>query len=332
MSRNLRTRLAMHAVRLNEQERRRHKLRNVTQSILLVGSLTLLAATIGWLLIGPAGILWVVTLVGVALAFNPTLSPHVILRLYQARRLGRAELPEVQEALATLARRAGLPSIPELHYLPTSVPNAFAVGSAGSSAIVLTDGLLRVMTLRELVGVLAHEISHVRNHDLLIMGLADILSRVTGAMAATGIILLFFSLPLMVMEQEGFSWLLIVLLLAAPTVNTLIQLGLSRTREFDADLDAAAITGDPAGLASALAKLQRYDPGFWERMLFPGRRNPHPSVLRTHPDTEERIERLLSLQQVAPLQPGYGSRAIAIPGHLVAPAHRPRWHASGLWH
>ncbi|PWC75976.1 zinc metalloprotease HtpX [Azospirillum sp. TSH64] len=322
----------MYALHLNEQELRRHRLRNVVQSILLVGGLTLLAAAIGWLLFGPAGILWVIILIAMALAFSPTISPQVILRLYGARRLRRSELPEVQESLAVLARQAGLPSIPELHYLPTPVPNAFAVGSASSSAIVLTDGLLRVMNLRELVGVLAHEVSHVQNHDLFIMGLADIISRVTGAMATSGIILLFFSLPLMLSEQVGFPWLLIALLLGAPTVNTLIQLTLSRTREFDADLDAAAITGDPAGLASALAKLQRYDPGFWERMLFPGLRNPHPSVLRTHPATEERIERLLSLQQVASLRPAYEARSITVPGQLVPPNHRPRWRASGLWH
>ncbi|ALG75338.1 hypothetical protein VY88_25055 [Azospirillum thiophilum] len=322
----------MSAVRLNDQERRRHKLRNALQSVLLVGSLTLLAAAIGWVLFGPAGLLWVVILLGTALAFSPTVSPQVILGLYRTRRLGRVELPEVQDALATLARRAGLPAVPELHYLATPVPNAFAVGSARSSAIVLTDGLLRAMSLRELAGILAHEVSHVRNHDLLIMGLADIISRVTGAMATTGVVLLVFSLPAMLMEQAGFPWLPILLLLAAPTVNTLIQLGLSRTREFDADLDAAALTGDPAGLASALAKLQRYDPGFWERVLFPGRRNPQPSVLRTHPATEERIGRLLSLQQTMPVQPGPGALPVTLPGRLPPPTHRPRWRSSGLWH
>jgi heat shock protein HtpX len=176
----------MYALHLDEQELRRHKLCNVIQSILLVGSLTLLAATIGWLLFGVAGILWVIILISMALVFSPTISPQVILRLYGARRLRRTELPEVQDALAALARQVGLPSVPELHYLATPVPNAFAVGSASSSAIVLTDGLLRVMNLRELVGVLAHEVSHVRNHDLFIMGLADIISRVTGAMATTG--------------------------------------------------------------------------------------------------------------------------------------------------
>ncbi len=323
----------MYTVRLDEQQRRRrHKLRNAVQSALLVGSLGLLAAVVGWLLVGPVGILWVGILTGVTLAFSPTLSPRAILRLYGARRLGRHELPELQEVIEVLARRAGLPGVPELHYLATSMPNAFAVGSTKNSAIVLTDGLLRVMDLRELAGILAHEISHIRNHDLWTMGLADIISRVTGAMATAGAVLLLVSLPLMIEEHGAVHWPVIVLLLAAPTINTLIQLGLSRTREFDADLEAAGLTGDPEGLASALAKLQRYDPGFWERILLPGRRNPHPSVLRTHPDTEERIERLLSLRRIAPLPPVFGPGAITLPVHLVPPAHRPRWRASGLWH
>lgn len=325
-------RTIMHAGHLDEQELRRNKLRNVAQSILLVAGLTLLAATIGWLLFGPAGILWVILLLGTALAFGRNVSPQVMLRLYGAQRLGWAELPEVQRALAVLAQRAGLPSIPELHYLSTPVPNAFTVGSPRSSAIVLTEGLLRSLNLRELIGVLAHEISHIRNHDLFIMGLADIISRVTGAMAVTGMILLFASLPLMLAQQANFPWLLIALLIGAPSVNTLIQLNLSRTREFDADLDAAAITGDPLGLASALAKLRRYDPGFWENMLFPGRRTPHPSVLRTHPATDERIARLLALQQAAPLPSPFGEQPVTPPGHLAPPTHRPRWRSSGLWH
>ncbi|MCM8735099.1 zinc metalloprotease HtpX [Azospirillum sp. A1-3] len=322
----------MPMARLDERQRRRHKLRNLGQSILLVGSLGLLVAAIGWLLSGWFGVVWSAILIGATVAFSPTVSPRTILRLYGARRLGPYDLPEVQQATRLLARRAGLPSVPELHYLATPVPNAFTVGSSRGSAIVLTDGLLRTMSLRELTGILAHEISHVRNHDLWTMGLADIISRVTSAMATTGAVLLLLSLP-QTMERHGtVNWPLIVLLWAAPPINTLIQLRLSRTREFDADLDAAALTGDPEGLAFALAKLQRYDPGFWERILWPGRRNPHPSVLRTHPEIEERIGRLLSLQQADEASPTSEARMVGLPTHWARPGHRPRWRASGLWH
>lgn len=319
-------------VRLNERQRRRHKLRNVGQSILLVGSLGLIAAAIGWLLVGWFGVLWAAILIGATVSFSPTVSPHSILGLYGARRLSPDDLPEIQQVTQVLAQRAGLPSTPELHYLATPVPNAFTVGSSRRSAIVLTDGLLRAMTLRELAGILAHEVSHVRNHDLWTMGLADIISRVTGAMATIGVVLLLLSLPQMAEQHGSVHWPLIALLWGAPTINTLIQLRLSRTREFDADLDAAALTNDPEGLASALAKLQRYDPGFWERILWPGRRNPHPSVLRTHPETEERIERLLTLRQAITAHTTVEAQTVGLPAHWTQPAHRPRWRVSGLWH
>jgi heat shock protein HtpX len=322
----------MQMVRVDDRQRRRHKLRNAGQSILLVGSLGLLAAAIGWLLAGWFGVIWAAILIGATVAFSPTVSPRAILGLYGARRLSPHDLPELQQVTQVLAQRAGLPSVPELHYLATPVPNAFTVGSSRSSAIVLTDGLLRAMTLRELTGILAHEVSHVRNHDLRTMGLADIISRVTSAMATTGVVLLILSLPRMVEQHGSAHWPLIALLWAAPTINTLIQLRLSRTREFDADLDAADLTGDPAGLASALAKLQHYDPSFWERILWPGRRNPHPSVLRTHPETEERIERLLSLQQADAVHPAFDARTVGLPTHWAHPSHRPRWRVSGLWH
>ncbi|PWC33564.1 zinc metalloprotease HtpX [Azospirillum sp. TSO35-2] len=322
----------MPVVDLDDRQRRRHKLRNAAQSALLVGSLGLLAAVIGWLLAGWLGVIWAAFLIGATVAFSPTVSPRTVLGLYGARRVGPHDLPELQEIARLLAQRAGLPSAPELHYLATPVLNAFTVGSARSSAVVLTDGLLRAMTLRELTGILAHEVSHVRNHDLWTMGLADIISRVTSTMATTGVVLLFLSLPQMLEQHGGAPWPLIALLWAAPTINTLIQLRLSRTREFDADLDAAALTGDPAGLASALAKLEHYEPGFWERVFWPGRRNPHPSVLRTHPETEERIERLLSLQPLTSGDPGFGTEAGGFPIQWTAPTHRPRWRPSGFWH
>ncbi|MGA1860277.1 zinc metalloprotease HtpX [Azospirillum sp. 11R-A] len=322
----------MPMVRFNERQHRRDKLRNAGQSILLVGSLALLAVAIGWLLGGWFGVLWAAILIGATVVFSPTVSPHAVLGLYGTRRLNPHDLPEIHQVIQVLAQRAGLPSVPELHYFATPVPNAFTVGSSRSSAIILTDGLLRAMTLRELAGILAHEVSHVRNHDLWIMGLADIISRVTGAMATIGVVLLLLSLLQMAEQHSSVHWPLIALLWGAPTINTLIQLQLSRTREFDADLDAAALTGDPEGLASALAKLQRYDPGFWERILWPGRRNPHPSVLRTHPEPEERIERLLSLRQANAAHPTVEARTVGLPTHWTQPTHRPRWRVSGLWH
>jgi heat shock protein HtpX len=111
-----------------------------------------------------------------------------------------------------------------------------------------------------------------------------------------------------------------------------LQLALSRAREFDADLDAAGLTGDPRGLASALAKMERCESGFWERILFPGSRIPDPSLLRTHPPTEERIERLLSLaprKQVAPFR---DADEVLVPKAYPTVVVRPRRRFTGLWY
>ena len=149
--------------------------------------------------------------------------------------------------------------------------------------------------MRELAGVLAHEISHIRNNDLWLMSLADLTGRLTRTMTLLGLILLFVGLPLWLSGAASLPWLLISLLVFAPQLTVLLQLALSRAREFEADLDAAGLTGDPAGLASALARLERCQRGIWERILMPGYRLPEPSLLRSHPPTEQRIARLETL-------------------------------------
>jgi Zn-dependent protease with chaperone function len=131
--------------------------------------------------------------------------------------------------------------------------NAFAVGRPDDAVIALTDGLLRNLTLRELAGVLAHETSHIRNHDLWLMGLADLDSRLTRLMTLVGLLLMILALPLWWAGVTNLPWLVIPLLVLAPQLTTLFERALSRARELDADLDAAGLTGDPAGLASALA-------------------------------------------------------------------------------
>ncbi|MBP2233250.1 heat shock protein HtpX [Azospirillum agricola] len=288
-----------HGFPLDERRRRRHKLRNTIQSMALIGGLGVLAAAIGGLIAGPLGILWMMGVVGAMLAFGPALSPAILLRLYGARRFGHRERPEIQEAVALLAWRARLSGVPALYRLETPVPSAFTVGPTGNGAIVLTDGLLRTMSLRELEGILAHEISHIRNHDLGTMALAELIGRVAQAMATTGLILLIVNLPLTLRDGGSGSWPLIALLLTTPTLNTLLQRRLARTREYDADLDAAALTGDPAGLVAALVKLDADEERFRDRRLGPGRRPVRLSLLRTHPQTAARVERLMSLQRAS---------------------------------
>jgi heat shock protein HtpX len=317
---------------LDERERRRHKRRDRIQSVLLISGMGGLLAICGWIIAGGEGVVWALLTGCLSLLFAPRVSPWLTLRMYGAVPLRPHDVPALYRVLDLISERAGLPRRPALYYVPSRMLNAFAVGRREEAAIAVTDGLLRRLTLRELAGVLAHEVSHVRNNDLWIMSLADVMNRVTAAMSLAGMILLFLSLPVLLLEGNMTLWLLVGLLLFAPTLAGLLQLALSRTREYDADLDAAGLTGDPRGLASALDKLERYEGGLLETLFLPGRRIPHPSLLRTHPDTRERIRRLLALEG-RPVAPELHREPVLIlPSRLGAPGRVPHWHLSGLWY
>jgi heat shock protein HtpX len=212
--------------------------------------------------------------------------------------------------------------------------NAFATGTPDKAVVGITEGLLRRLSLRELAGVLAHEISHIRNNDLAVMSLADVMTRFTQSLSYLALFLAIFNLPGLLMGESDISLAALLLLYLAPTLGSLLQLGLSRTREYDADLEGAQLTGDPGGLASALEKLERYQGNFWEDLTLPvpGRRIPQPSLLRSHPPTEERIRRLLALES-RELQPPIEvveEPMVSLIG--VGPGSmRPRYRFPGVW-
>lgn len=316
------------------RRRRRHKLLNVVQSLLLLAGMLAILALCAWTVWGAQGILWALVAGGASLLLTPAVVPEWIMRMYRAVPVGPRDLPEAHRLLQQLSARADLPSPPRLFYLPSSLLNAFAVGNRDSAAIAVTDGLLRALTPREFAGVLAHELSHVRNNDLWLMGLADLMSRLTSLMSWLGQLLLIFNLPVLMLGGEGVPWLLVLVLIFAPTAMALLQLALSRAREYDADLDAASLTGDPKGLASALAKLERYQGRYWEEILLPGRRIPEPSLLRTHPPTRERIERLLALADDLPPseRPAVPVAALHTPAWAGAAPAAPRWRWPGVWY
>ncbi len=292
----------------NAAEQRRHKRRNLQQSVLLLGGMVLLLSACGWIVAGPEGAAWALVAGAASLLFSPRVSPRLILRMYRAQPLSPREVPELYRAVAAICAAAGLERVPPIHWIPSPVLNAFAVGTPATAQLAVTDGLLRTLDLRELTAVLAHEISHVRNHDLFVMGLADTVTRLTQAMSVFGLVLLLVSLPLLLTQGAPVPWPLVLVLMAAPSIGALLQLALSRTREFDADLDAAGLTGDPLALASALEKMERLQGGFWEGLLFPGRRRPEPSLLRTHPPTDERIRALMALQVAVPVRDPFSAR------------------------
>ena len=310
----------------------KHRLANFIQSLLLLGGLGTLMGALGWIVGG--GMIATVAVVTVMVLYwlNPAVSPRWVLRLYRARPIRSWEAPGLTAILGELARRAELPRTPELYYLPSDVMNAFAVGNRRGAAIALSDGLLRRLDLRELAAVIAHEISHIRHDDVRLMGFADIAGRMTHALATLGALLVLINVPLVALGAVTVSWMAIGVLIAAPAVSALLQLALSRTREYHADAGAAELTADPAALASALAKMERIQGGVFERLFWPQKRVTEPSLLRSHPPTAQRIERLLALSTEdtrGPLQWEAGTQIPPVP--IARNAIRPRWHRRGLW-
>ena len=266
-----------------------HQWWNTAQSILQLGTLTGLLNLLGWLLAGTLGIAFATCTVLFTLWFLPRLSPAILMRWHQGRLLRTEELPWLHQIQKDLANRAGFVRSPALYYVPSSALNAFAVGNRQESGIAVTDGLLRTLSYREVRAVLAHEMTHLQHNDVSVMLLSSIVGRLIQWLAWSGIALILFSLPLSWLYEKPVPWLWLLLMIVAPWLSLLLQAGLSRTREFQADLGAARLTDDPQALIQALAKIDS------------GSSAPvHPSettLLQSHPATSERIARLASISQ-----------------------------------
>lgn len=276
---------------------RRHRALNTLHTILLAGGSLVLLAVTAWVFGGPLGLVMAIVFGAVSMAALGRVSPQMVLAMYKAQPVARQQFPQGVELVEELARRAGLPAPPRLYVVPSRMLNAFAVGRRDDSAIAITDALVHRLTLRELAGVLSHEVSHVAHEDVRVMAIADIVSRYTSIMSTVGIFSLFLNLGGAAAGYEvPIPWLGVLVLVLAPTIGGLLQLALSRTREFDADLGAAMLTGDPDGLAMALTKLERAQRRGWETLMLPGGRVPDPSILRSHPPTTERVARLMALK------------------------------------
>ncbi len=313
---------------IDPEVHRRAKARNLINTWLIIVGLTALLAISAWALFGVSGVIWAVGLSALVAFMTPRLSPAIVLRLFKAHAIVPHEAPQLIRLVDILTQRAGLPEAPKLYYVASSNMNAFAVGQPEDSAIAVTDGLLRGLDLRQLAGVLAHEVSHIANEDVRVMGLADVLSRLTGVMQSTGLVLMFLGL-----WSGGGALLAAVVLMLAPTFGTFLQLALSRSREYDADLGAVQLTGDPIGLANALQTLERKQGSLWESIVLPGGRTPDPSWLRTHPKTEDRVARLLELRAEPALDLDLTAAAETHPPPPYMRVMRsPRYHVSGLWY
>ena len=275
-----------------------HKWRNRFHTAALLLGMTLMLAFSGWLLAGKLGVGLILIAGAVILFFSPRMSPLLILKMQRAQPLSHYQAGEIHQLAARLAQQAGLKRAPKIFWIPSEGLNAFALRLGPSRyGIAMTAGLLSQLSLRELNGVLAHEISHLKNNDTQVMHLAAVMNHMVNTLSSFAKLLLFLNLGLLILSGTSMNWFPLFLLALAPMGSTLLQLALSRTREFDADLGAAALTGDPMGLARALAKLNHHEKSIFEQIFLPNRHGN--TWLQTHPASSERIRRLQNLT-VAP--------------------------------
>ncbi len=274
-----------------------HAVRNLFHSVVLMACMFLVCGMVGWVFWGVDGLVYFSTLTAVGLLVSLRVSPRLIFKMYGAVPIREQEAPHLLLMMKKLARRAGLPERPQLYYIPSQTPNAFAVGSRRTGAIAITKGLLTGFTPRELQGVLAHEMGHLRRNDGLVMSLAVSAGQLVGIMSWIGKVMVLIHLPLYVFGGYQLPWLPIVILIFAPPITVLLQFALSRTREFEADLEAVRSTGDPIGLASALQKLEGLSGNWFERLFLQRTKARESFLFWTHPPTEERIRRLLELER-----------------------------------
>ena len=173
-------------------ELKSNKNENMIHTALLVLGMIALMSGIGWMLLGKWGFLIAIGLTMFGLLLGPRLSSRIVLRMYKAQRIEQQVAPDLINLFRELAGRGGLKPIPDLYYIPSHLPNAFAVGSGNTAAVSITHGLLQGLNPRELAGVLAHEIAHLKHNDTRVMGLADIVARITSVFARIGIFMLLF--------------------------------------------------------------------------------------------------------------------------------------------
>jgi heat shock protein HtpX len=275
---------------------------NTFKSTLLLVSLMLVLIFVGDRIGGENGMI-LAFVISVAMNFTAYFySDKIALAMYRAQPVTREQLPRAYEVVERLAAKDGLP-MPKIYVIPTESPNAFATGRNPQHATVaVTHGILGLLTDEELEGVLAHELGHVKNRDILTSSIAATLAGAITLIARMGYWASLFGGGRDSRDREGGGLGALLMLIVAPIAATLIQLAISRSREYEADATGAHTTGNPYALARALQKLEDYS------KRVPLQASPATahlfiiapligggvgSLFSTHPPTKERIRRLI---------------------------------------
>ena len=274
---------------------------NWLKTTFLMAAIVALFGAVGMLLGGAMGMLIALLLGGAMNLWAYWNSDKMVLRMYNAQEVGPVEAPEFYGVVADLARRAELP-MPKVYIIDEAQPNAFATGrNPEHAAVAATKGILRLLDTRELRGVMAHELAHVKNRDILT---STISATVAGAISSLAQFGMFFGGG----DRERPNAIVqIVVMILAPLAAMLIQMAISRAREFGADRGGAEICGDPEALASALRKIEAYargtpmdtaemHPETAQMMIInPLSGGDLRGLFSTHPATEQRVAKLLEM-------------------------------------
>jgi len=277
---------------------------NRIKTTILLTILTLMLMFIGDLIAGQNGMIFALIFAGMMNIGAYWFSDKIVLAIYRAKEVPEEELPQLHRVVERLCTKAGIPK-PRVYYLPSPAPNAFATGrNPEHAAVAVTDGLLRLLDEDELEGVLAHELAHVKNRDTLISAIAATIAGAIVMIADMARWALIFGGGHRDDDRNANPLGLIALMILAPIAATIIQLAISRSREYLADATGAGIAGSPMGLVNALRKLD----GASKRI--PMDANPATAhmfivnplsgksfltLFSTHPPIEDRIRRLLKL-------------------------------------
>lgn len=267
----------------------------------LMAVLITLVALIGYALGGSNGLVIAFVIAVGMNFFSYWYSDKIVLKMYRGQEVGRAEAPELYDLVDELRQRAGLP-MPKVYVVPSEQPNAFATGrNPENAAVAVTNGIVGRLSRDELAGVIAHELAHIKHRDILTSTIAATIASAITLLARFAIFV-----PIGGRDNNGGGLSALLMLILAPIAAMLIQMAISRQREYAADEGGARISGNPDALASALARLQQgaertpvaANPSTAHMFIvnpFAGRMGGIASLFATHPPMEERIRRLRAL-------------------------------------